>query len=991
MRDYESHHGVGRSGGGSVSSVFRKSAPDYAQGQGPRQGQAPRQGQGYHGQGSHNPHPQNEYDHPRGGSRTQTQHEQQQQHRDHRHPSSHHPNASRNERNAPSPSDCMEGEPVARSSRGMASHQGGRMVASVSHGQTPVRHSTSTSMADLPEDSPQRILLSMRTPSVGAGHSFDRSKSSSEDDAKMGVGGSGSNKAKLDIQSPPELMKRNNHNTSSGFAENFFSDPSSGGGGPGQGHDPSLKSPMRQLSSVPSNLHYTNSSGERFEIAPSFSLFNPASFDSLGDCPQVQKNRAGGGDISLAALGSMTNTTNGSPSKLGGGAGAAGAGDLSVSGNPSFGALGMNMSLGLGTQTMNMSRSGSMGLLFSLSGAAPSFGGDRSPNHVSAAAADTHRRNDTTILDTGMDHPAPVQRASSRGYSSCQQQQLHQREQDIIRYDSSKPPPVKASRSSRSHHSSHSAPSAQRNNSYGSQNSNGTNSSGPHIFYANICITPNAASMPGFYHMLIHMRHAFSNLTFLLPGLKMALNRDQHKLKINVVYDPDAAGTVLPDGTRCSKDAPKLLPLKKEELKMARRRVVSAVCAFGGTDVKPVTDTEEEENDEENNHHYSSSSSSSSKRQKMSYDDLLASRYYENSEENRLSWDFEETPPVISAAEEEMMKKQLQEHQANGGSDSSPKTSSPSKEAKPGSSPSSSPRKESPAKTGQPKMRYRCKLCGQPKQNHVCPYQSSLQRSIGITIYPALNAFTADEPGNLAPPLTDMNNFVSEDGSPERPEKDWTNSPTTPTPEKRPGTAPLSSSSSSPFHNQPGSSVPPPGGVFRGVKTNISTPFGAVSSIPPGSSSESPPYKMRPLKSVPRKRHVGQVSRSSSNEEMLFVESMELKPEQFRVLTARPAKGSTTPDDADNCKALGPYCYPQLPLPYTQRKGLSDTLFSLSKEVQHLTDECASILKEAREKDMWDLAVAELMTQVTAVLHCPLGDNNFDGVRQYLLTLGIAC
>ncbi len=63
----------------------------------------------------------------------------------------------------------------------------------------------------------------------------------------------------------------------------------------------------------------------------------------------------------------------------------------------------------------------------------------------------------------------------------------------------------------------------------------------------------------------------------------------------------------------------------------------------------------------------------------------------------------------------------------------------------------------------------RCKLCGKPKQNHDCPNLLSLQRSIGITVYPALNAFTAHEPGVLTPALSQMNNFVfyDSDHSPE--------------------------------------------------------------------------------------------------------------------------------------------------------------------------------------------------------------------------------
>ena len=107
---------------------------------------------------------------------------------------------------------------------------------------------------------------------------------------------------------------------------------------------------------------------------------------------------------------------------------------------------------------------------------------------------------------------------------------------------------------------------------------------------------------------------------------------------------------------------------------------------------------------------------------------------------------------------------------------------------------------------------------------------------------------------------------------------------------------------------------------------------------------------------------------------------MELKPEQFR-LVSQPS----------STKAAGAFNYPSLPLPYAQRKRLSDNLFSLSNEVPKLTDECAQVLREAREKDMWDLAVAELMTQVIVIIHCPEGDNRFEGLRQYLLTLGIAC
>ena len=132
-----------------------------------------------------------------------------------------------------------------------------------------------------------------------------------------------------------------------------------------------------------------------------------------------------------------------------------------------------------------------------------------------------------------------------------------------------------------------------------------------------------------------------------------------------------------------------------------------------------------------------------------------------------------------------------------------------------------------------------------------------------------------------------------------------------------------------------------------------------------------------PPGSQSRKRTHSQLC--GGDEDLLFVDVVDLKPEQFRIIT--PTK--KIPQDA--------YTYPPLPLPYAQRKRLSDNLFALSKEVPQLTDECAVVLREARERDMWDLAVAELMTQVVVIIHCNGDDSRFEGLRHYLLTLGIAC
>ena len=52
---------------------------------------------------------------------------------------------------------------------------------------------------------------------------------------------------------------------------------------------------------------------------------------------------------------------------------------------------------------------------------------------------------------------------------------------------------------------------------------------------------------------------------------------------------------------------------------------------------------------------------------------------------------------------------------------------------------------------------------------------------------------------------------------------------------------------------------------------------------------------------------------------------------------------------------------------------------------------CAVVLREAREKDDWDQAVAELLTQVVVGLYCGEGDYRLEGLQQYLLTIGVSC
>lgn len=251
-------------------------------------------------------------------------------------------------------------------------------------------------------------------------------------------------------------------------------------------------------------------------------------------------------------------------------------------------------------------------------------------------------------------------------------------------------------------------------------------------------------------------------------------------------------------------------------------------------------------------------------------------------------------------------------------------------------------------------------------------------------VYPAVNAFTSDEPGMLAPALTEMNNFISS-GSESVSSPD--NSPGRPSPGRRSGsrnTTPARSGASNVTpdskSNSPGShagstpsSTPKRSTPFRTPRSSKRKGRGGTSS-----NANTPGSQHTPPGSSTRKRSHAQISEGDPTNDLLFVEAVELKPEQFRMIT--PTKNRS-----------GAYTYPSLPLPYAQRKRLSDNLFALSKEVPQLTDECAVVLREAREKDMWDVAVAELMTQVIIVIHCHEADTRMEGLRQYLLTLGIAC
>lgn len=111
------------------------------------------------------------------------------------------------------------------------------------------------------------------------------------------------------------------------------------------------------------------------------------------------------------------------------------------------------------------------------------------------------------------------------------------------------------------------------------------------------------------------------------------------------------------------------------------------------------------------------------------------------------------------------------------------------------------------------------------------------------------------------------------------------------------------------------------------------------------------------------------------------MEATTLRPEQFRAVTPI----TPSPNEAS-------YQYMSVPLTFLERKRLSDSLFMYSQEVEHWMDECGDLLHGARERDQWDLAVAELLTQVVVALFCGEGDKRLDGLQKYLLhSVGISC
>lgn len=233
-------------------------------------------------------------------------------------------------------------------------------------------------------------------------------------------------------------------------------------------------------------------------------------------------------------------------------------------------------------------------------------------------------------------------------------------------------------------------------------------------------------------------------------------------------------------------------------------------------------------------------------------------------------------------------------------------------------------------------------------------------------VYPSANAHVADEPGMLAPALCEMNNFIS-----------------------------IKSGSFEAANAENNNNV---------EKVELTKKETSASAVGNATVNEMNPFRQKTLVAPPTftcmviddKRSDTEEDREDSknmeyqSEDFLFQPKMEITLDQYRTVTPNSSNGTLSKGRSNNNKSA--YKYPQVPLTFTQRKSTSDALFSFSRQVPKLTDECALVLTEARRNDEWDLAVAELMTQVLVVLHCSdKGDYGLEGLRRYLLTVGIVC
>jgi len=379
------------------------------------------------------------------------------------------------------------------------------------------------------------------------------------------------------------------------------------------------------------------------------------------------------------------------------------------------------------------------------------------------------------------------------------------------------------------------------------------------------------------------------------------------------------------------------------DVKTATRRVETAICAFGGT-LHPQRKSEAS----------SIFRLRGVEHKKHQYERSLPARYHLSG--SVISWDVEENPPIHVDTDRKSVHTSADKSRSRS---SSPGSSTLAREERRSNNSTSS------GATDAPKMKYRCKLCGQLKQNHECPYRQSLARSIGVMVYPAVNSFTAAEPGTVAPPLTKMNNFVSYDSDHGKSEPTYPSGGTATTVHPpsygHPSTVtPATLTAGGEYFNSPQSSLSNhsdegfvPGGHHQQQHHQLQQQHHREreggQSFAKRQKPSPPDSDTRPIDSV------------SAAQRTVFVTSVTLRPEHYRAVN-------------EDGIASTAYQYATIPLTFAERKRLSDSLFHLSKEIPSMMADCATCLRDARKNNEWDRAVAELLTQVVVGLYCGEGD-----------------
>jgi len=227
---------------------------------------------------------------------------------------------------------------------------------------------------------------------------------------------------------------------------------------------------------------------------------------------------------------------------------------------------------------------------------------------------------------------------------------------------------------------------------------------------------------------------------------------------------------------------------------------------------------------------------------------------------------------------------------------------------------------------------YHCTICGAPKQKHDCAYRRNLQRSVGTMTNPLPCDFSL------------KNEHIS---------------------------------------------LPAGNNVFKADKINLST-FSIenkeAASCNSGSKNASPFAIDNSNTSWDSKTAENQDTKSCISERGT---SGYLSA---RVRKSKVLRKKRTIAVSPTILSKHAFVYAAVPVSKSERSRLSLELFAQALKVPFLTDECALVLQEAQELNLWDQAVAELYAQVLTIIYCPLGDDILGGLEKFMLSRhNIAC